>query len=773
MEPIKVYLLQLFTLFLAVAVLSSATALESAERSSFIIHMDHSLMPLVFSNQEQWYLNAMSNLKSMNHPNPHRHQSQPKLLYTYRHAIHGFSAMLSTNELEYLKKLPGFLSAYKDKVGTLDTTYTYKFLQLNHADGLWPASDFGNDVIVGVIDTGVWPESPSYRDGGMPKVPSRWKGRCAGGDSEDFNSSLCNKKLIGVRYFYQGILAANGGNGEQNKFTARDGKGHGTHISSIIAGNYVKQASFFGYGTGTARGIAPKARLAIYKVSWEEQDPYESDVVAGIDQALADGVDIISLSLGFSGASLYEDPVAIASFSAMQQNVFVSCSAGNDGEFGIGSLHNGIPWSLTVAASSTDRRFCGTLCLGNGVNLNGWTLFPARAVIKDSPLIYNKSISACFPVELLDKLSGGIVICNVSKFSAFLAQMSSVSKSRVKAAIFVSSDPQIFEEASFEYPGVVISPSDAAQVIKYALTSYQPSASIQFQKTCLHSKRAPGVASYSSRGPAPSFPQILKPDLMAPGTQVLAAWNPTKPVASIGFNIQLSSDFNLASGTSMACPHVSGVAALLKGAHPEWSPAAIRSAMVTTANPLDNTGNPIQDIGFNNTIATPLSMGAGEVSPNSALNPGLIYNATTEDYINLLCSTNYTWKQIKIITRSNYSCSNASSDMNYPSFIALYNNTTKNVLKQRFQRTVTNVGNGAAIYKAQVTAPKGSAVTVYPEILVFGKKYEEQSYVLTIQYNANQNKTITFGSIVWVEVDGKHIVRSPIAVAPMIEVCCG
>ncbi|XP_071916148.1 subtilisin-like protease SBT3 [Coffea arabica] len=185
------------------------------------------------------------------------------------------------------------------------------------------------------------------------------------------------------------------------------------------------------------------------------------------------------------------------------------------------------------------------------------------------------------------------------------------------------------------------------------------------------------------------------------------AWIPDGSVSNIGFKIGLSNsdDFNLISGTSMACPHGAGIAALLKCAHPDWSPAAIRSAMVTTANPLDNTGNPIRQInGFTNPIASPLSMGAGQVNPNSALDPGLIYDATAQDYIELLCSINYTRKQIRTITRSSYNCSKASSELNYPSFVSLYTYGT-NASTQKFERIVTNVGDGAATYKAKVTPP--------------------------------------------------------------------
>ncbi|CAI9115795.1 OLC1v1016789C1 [Oldenlandia corymbosa var. corymbosa] len=732
--------------------------LACAERSTYIVHMDKSFMPTPFASHEEWYSNTIDSLK-FTQPNS-KQQSSPSLIYTYNNVLHGFSALLSQPELEALKDSPGFISAYSDKVAKLDTTHSYKFLSLNQETGLWPASNYGENVIVGVIDTGVWPESRSFRDDGMPDIPSRWKGGCDGG--YDFNSSLCNKKLIGAKYFNKGVLAATKTR-RHEMYSARDAAGHGTHTSSTVGGNYVKGASYFGYAMGTARGVAPRARLAMYRVIFEE-GRYASDVLAGMDQAVDDGVDIISISMGFDDVPLYEDPIAIASFGAMEKGVLVSSSAGNYYTT-LGLLHNGIPWVLTVAAGSMDRWFAGTLTLGNGLTITGWSMFPGKASVRNSPLIFNKTLSACNSTELLSQFTSGTIICN--SIDSFNREI--ISQSRVDAAIFIT-DSFTFDGSTFRYPGVIISSEEGAKVIRYALNGANPTATIEFQQTLLGKSRAPIVAEYTSRGPSPSYPGVLKPDVMAPGTLVLAAWIPNDPVALIGTNIRLSNDFTLESGTSMACPHASGIAALLKGAHPEWSPAAIRSAMVTTANPLDNMGDPIKDIGFDYAIATPVSMGAGQVDPNSALDPGLIYDASVEDYIQLLCSMNYTEKQIATIARSKYKCSTNSSDLNYPSFIALYKNGTKSVRTKRFERIVTNVGDGEAVYKAQVTSPKGSLVNVYPETLVFGQKYDKQSYSLSIKYKADHNMTVTFGSITWVEENGKHTVRSPIVVAPMIPV---
>lgn len=737
------------------------------ERSTYIVHADKSIMPKAFTSHHHWYSSIVTSLKynsnfaSLNNNYEGDHLS-PSLLYSYDNALHGFCASLSIDELEELKKAPWFITSYVDHKATLDTTHTYEFLSLNPSYGLWPASNHGEDVIIGVIDSGVWPESESFKDNGiLDKIPSKWKGKCEPG--QEFNSSMCNFKLIGARYFNRGLIIANP-NVTIDMSSARDTFGHGTHVASTAAGNYVKDASYFGYAKGTARGIAPKARLAIYKVSWD-QGSHASDVIAAIDQAIEDGVDVISISMGFDGIPLYQDPVAIASFAAMEKGVVVSTSAGNNGP-SLSSLHNGIPWTLTVAASTTDRSFFGRLSFeGNNFTINGLTMFPANVILENIPLIYNNEISTCNSTELLKPMSYGIILCD--DIGSVPTQIYHLTSAQVLGAIILSDDKMLLEGGGVTCPCVVISLKDAQAVIKYAKNGFMPLVSIKFQQTFIGNKPAPSVAFYSSRGPSLSYPGILKPDIMAPGSLVLAAWVPNKMAAQIGSNIFLSSDYNVESGTSMACPHVSGVAALLKGSHPDWSPAAIRSAIMTTANPVDNTQNPIRDNGNMFEFASPLAMGAGQIDPNRALDPGLIYDATPQDYVKLLCSTNFTKKQILAITRSHhYECSKTSYDLNYPSFIAFQANKNTTMV-QKFKRTLTNMGEGVVTYNVKVTAPKGSVVKVSPQKLVFERKYDKQKYSVYMKYKRNYKQKVSFGELVWIEENGSHTVRSPIAVSPV------
>jgi len=737
-------------------------ASAAAESSTYIVHMDRSLFPNVFATHHDWFESTVQSIKSATLGDSFK-QSQKLIVYSYNHAMYGFSAVLTSEELEAVQNSHGFIAAYPDRNVTIDTTHTSEFLSLDASNGLWHASNFGEDVIVGVIDTGVWPESESFKDDGMTKkIPSKWKGTCEEG--QQFNTSMCNFKLIGARYFNKGVIAADP-KVRISMNSARDTEGHGTHTSSTIAGNYVSGASYFGYAKGVARGIAPRARLAMYKVIWEE-GRYASDVLAGMEQAIADGVDVISISMGFDEVPLYEDPVAIASFAAMEKGVVVSSSAGNNGP-DLGTLHNGIPWLLTVAAGTIDRIF-GTLILGNGQTISGWTLFPANALVENLPLIYSKNISACNSVKLLSTLrTKGIIICDLLPDTELIyEQMWVVNKASLSGAVFFLDGPLLNDTGATTFPSIVVSAKDAPSVIQYAKSHMKPTASIKFQHTFVGIKPAPALAGYSSRGPSPSYPGVLKPDIMAPGSNVLAAFIPDAPAAAIGNNVWLPSDYNLLSGTSMACPHASGVAALLKAAHPEWSAAAIRSALVTTASPLDNTQNPIRDYAYPSQYASPLAMGAGQIDPNKALDPGLVYDATPQDYVNLLCSLKYTLKQILAITRSgSYNCAKPSSDLNYPSFIAIYSNKTRSVV-HKFKRTVTNVGVGVATYRAKVTQPKGCVVTVSPETLTFRYKNEKLSYIVIINCSKCEKEDISYGDLVWIEDGGAHSVRSPIVVAP-------
>lgn len=726
--------------------------LLAAQTDNYIIHMDLSSMPKAFSHHHSWYSATLTSL-SKNVP------ETTKLIYSYTHVMNGFSASLTPSELEAIKATPGYVHSLRDLPVKVDTTHSTKFLGLNSAYGAWHESNYGEGVIIGLVDTGVWPESESFNDDGMSEIPSRWRGDCETG--KEFNSSLCNKKLIGARFFNKGLLAKYP-NTTIGINSTRDTEGHGTHTSSTAAGNFVDGASYFGYASGTARGVAPRAHVAMYKALWEEGS-YTSDIIAAIDQAIDDGVDVLSLSFGLDGVPLYEDPVAVATFAALEKGVFVSTSAGNEGPF-YGSLHNGIPWVLTVAAGTIDRDFNGVLNLGNGVSISGASLYPGNLTDARVPIVF---MDMCKDNKKLKQVGRKIVVCQ-DKNDSLSSQYGNLENAKVFGGVFITNDTNLELFVQSSYPAIFLSPEYGEVIKDYIKADEEAKASMEFGKTVLGTRPAPKVTSYTSRGPSPSCPEILKPDILAPGSLILAAWPPNSSAAYVDGR-QLYSKFNLLSGTSMACPHLAGVAALIRGARPEWGPAAIRSAMITSSDLYDNSLGHIKDIGFDNQPATPLAMGSGHVNPNKALDPGLIYDVDIQDYVNVLCALNYTKKHIKVITKSAGSlsdCSKPSLDLNYPSFIAFFNandpkmSDVKTV--KEFQRTVTNVGEEKSTYVGTITGMEGLEVSVIPKKLEFEGRNEKKEFKLRIEGPRRMKERVVFGYLSWVDNENKHVVRSPI-----------
>eukprot|EP00257_Ricinus_communis_P007305 XP_002523606.2 subtilisin-like protease SBT1.9 [Ricinus communis] len=730
-----------------------------AKSDTYIIHMDLSAMPKAFSDHHNWYLATIS---AVSDTSKAAVTPASKHIYTYTSSVHGFSASLTNSELESLKKYPGYISSTRDRPLKVHTTHTSQFLGLSSVSGAWPATSYGEDVIIGLVDTGIWPESQSFSDVGMSSIPSRWRGKCSSGTH--FNSSLCNKKLIGAHFFNKGLLA----NNPKLKISVnspRDTNGHGTHTASIAAGNYVKGASYFGYANGDARGTAPRARIAMYKALWR-YGVYESDVLAAIDQAIQDGVDVLSLSLAIATDNVFmeDDPIAIATFAAMKKGIFVAASAGNDGP-AYWTLVNGAPWLLTVGAGTIDREFKGILTLGDGKRISFNTLYPGKSSLSEIPLVF---LNGCENMQEMEKYKNRIVVCKDNL--SISDQVQNAAKARVSGAIFITDITLSEYYTRSSYPAAFIGLKDGQSVVEYIRSSNNPIGNLQFQKTVLGTKPAPKVDSYSSRGPFTSCQYVLKPDILAPGSLVLASWSPMSSVTEVRSH-PIFSKFNLLSGTSMATPHVAGIAALIKKAHPDWSPAAIRSALMTTSNSLDNTRTPIKDASNHDLPANPLDIGAGHVDPNKSLDPGLIYDATADDYMKLLCAMNYTKKQIQIITRSNPNCVNKSLDLNYPSFIAYFNNDDSDLnekVVREFRRTLTNVGMGMSSYSAKVTPMYGVRATVEPKELVFRNKYEKLSYKLTLEGPKILEEMVVHGSLSWVHDEGKYVVTSPIVATSLV-----
>ncbi|KAK7320538.1 hypothetical protein VNO77_30097 [Canavalia gladiata] len=572
-------------------------------------------------------------------------KAKEAIMYSYNKHINGFAALLEQEEASEIAKNPNVVSVFLSKEYKLHTTRSWDFLGLEKngkipANSAWRKAKFGENIIIANIDTGVWPEHPSFSDVGYGPVPAKWRGKdvCEIDHLGTSKKNFCNRKLIGARIFSE-AHEAEVSKLEESQRTARDIVGHGTHTLSTAGGNFTRGANVFGQGRGTAKGGSPRARVVAYKACWHKMDAggcHEADILQAFDFAISDGVDIISASVGASvpyTEALFTDGISIGAFHAVARNIPVLCSAGNEGP-SPRSVTNVAPWSFTIAASTMDRDFLSTISFGKNHHVKGASL--NRGLSKSNrtfhPLI--RSINAKLPTASTDdarlckpgtldpkKVKGKILVCRRAN------KITSVNETHQgqlagAIAVLVENDKQSgntllaephtlpaanINDAGFEDSG---GSHDSNKLFAY-LTAAQ---------THIGAKPAPIIAGFSSRGPNAVQPLILKPDVTAPGVNVIAAFTQAAGPSNLASDARRNL-FNVQQGTSMACPHVAGVAGLVKAVHPTWSPAAIKSAIMTTATTLDNTNQPIKNASDN--VATPYDYGAGHIQPNLAIDPGL------------------------------------------------------------------------------------------------------------------------------------------------------
>ncbi len=670
-------------------------------------------------------------------------------IYDYDYAFNGFAAPLSRKQVAALRKNPDVMSVQRDQLDRVETDNTPTFLGLNAPGGLWSQlggqTSAGTGVIVGVVDTGIWPEHPSFSPAGFGPPPATWHGTCQSG--EQFSQSTCNNKLVGARYYLNGF-GHFGVIGDDYK-SARDADGHGTHTTSTAAGNANVQASILGSSLGAVSGMAPAARVAAYKACWngEAGGCANTDTVAAIDDAVADGVDVINFSIGPSGMSTnYLDPTEVAFLMARRAGVFVASSAGNSGPAASFVAHIS-PWETSVAASTQNRSFEGTVTLGNNAKYTGVTLTGGLA---STPLVDSAVAGSelCFTGALNPSVvSGKIVLCKRGTNARVEKSLAVKEAGGVGMILYNVSDTQSLNTDNHYVPALHINNTDGLAVKAYiAAAGAGATASLSGGQRVFGGGNT--MADFSSRGPTVAGSRdVIKPDITAPGVNILAGNTPT---AFLGAPGQL---FQSISGTSMSSPHIAGIAAALTDLHPDWTPAEMQSAIMTSAR----QNVTLED---GSTPAGPFAFGAGHVVPNSAADPGLVYPADFNEYRAFLrsqglCTLCFSPDGTPAPVKD-------PSDVNLPSIqIGALPGA------QTVTRTVKNVG-AAATYTVSVDEPAGVDVAVNPSELTLPAG-ASASYQVT--FTTNRRATFdayTTGAITWSDAKkGGHAVRIPVAVRPV------
>ncbi len=628
-------------------------------------------------------------------------------VHTYVYALNGFSAFMTEAQAAEMAKQPGVIAVMPDEMRypTQDSETT----SLTVTDPAKQASKGydGSGVVVGIIDTGIWPEHPSFADDGsygpspVGPIPCEFGNTAHNPHDAPF---ACNNKLIGARQMlatYRALIGA-----EANEYdSARDDGGHGTHTASTAAGNAGVRASIYGIPRGKISGIAPRAHVVAYK-GLGFLGGFTSDLAAAIDQAVADGVDVINYSIGGGAAGPGADEIAF--LFAADAGVYVATSAGNSGP-GAATLGNPgtMPWMTTVGADTPKRFFQGTIKLGDGDRYYGASITAGTRML---PLVdaadYGNEL--CDPAQAFtDDVSGKIVLCRRGA-TARADKSRAVSMAGGAGMIMYNTDDVgNLATDSHWVPSVHIDQTPGLAIKAYIASEPAPEAMIHGGRVSTW-PYAPSMTKFSSRGPNPISPDIIKPDISANGTQILAGYSPTSyEVYDLPGEL-----FAAIQGTSMSSPIVAGTFALLKQAHPDWSPAMARSAIMTTAD---------QDVVDNDRIspADPFAMGAGHLNigdkkdryrtrsyfgnaasmaperfrlnsrakRNSIFQPGLAYDAGLFDYAAYTCGEDFgVFTPGSCDYLASLGIPSDPSDLNYPS-IAI----AELAGSQTVQRTVTSV----------------------------------------------------------------------------------
>ncbi|KAK7363781.1 hypothetical protein VNO77_05938 [Canavalia gladiata] len=782
------------------------------ERSIYLVLLEenavafHEASSTIYPNSEAWKAHAkqLQSSHDLLLQNTLESGSYNKL-HSYKHVINGFSVHTTPSQATRLRGRRGVRLVEKDRGAKMMTTYTPEFLSL--PKGIWKMEgghqNAGDGIVIGFVDSGINPLHPSFAfDPTHPFTSnlSRFEGACETGPM--FPATSCNGKIVSARYFSAGAEASATLNASVDFLSPFDAEGHGSHVASVAAGNAGVPVVVNGFYYGRASGMAPRARIAVYKALYPSVGTL-ADVIAAIDLAVTDGVDILTLCVGpnepVQDTLTFLSMFDISLLFARKAGVFVVQAAGNKGPAS-STVVSFSPWSMGVAASTTDRSYHSSLLLGNGQLLNGVGLsgrsFGNGSVLhklvlaKDAVKINGTSpstpeyIEECQHPEALnpDIVLGSIIICTFSAgfangTSTVAAIIDTCKALGIEGFILVANPnygDYIAEPVPLTVSGILIPGVDDAKVIvKYyeeetkrdergSVKEFDAVAAVGEGRVASFTGRSPVVSRFSSRGPdiidVKKHPaDVLKPDILAPGHQIWAAWSPI----SASEPLLKGQDFAILSGTSMATPHVAGIAALIKQYNPLWTPSMIASAISTTSSKYDNLGEHMMAEGYdtNSLIpSTPFEYGAGFVNPNCAIDPGLVLSSEYVDFISFLCSLP-NMDTDAIIAATGEQCNHPFPypfSLNLPSVTI---STLRGSVSVR--RTFMNVGNNTETYLTSVLPPNGTKVNLDPTWFTISPQRTQD---LEIQLTAIQPmQTFSFGEIV-LTGSLNHIVRITLSV---------
>uniref|UniRef100_A0A7N0V9V9 Uncharacterized protein n=1 Tax=Kalanchoe fedtschenkoi TaxID=63787 RepID=A0A7N0V9V9_KALFE len=531
----------------------------------------------------------------------------------------------------------------------------------------------------------------------------------------------------------------------------------GASNASVAAGNHGVPVVIAGHSFGNASGMAPRSHIAVYKALYKGFGGFAADVVAAIDQAAQDGVDIINLSITPNrrppGIATFFNPIDMALLSAVKAGIFVIQAAGNTGP-SFGSMSSFSPWIYTVGAASHSRVYENSIILGNGVTLPGvgfssgtgkdimYTLVYSQHVLNnDTTITKDMYVSECQDSSVFDPglVRGNLLICRYSvRFVLGLAtvnQAIETASNLTAAGIVFYMDPFLtgyqINPVPMKLPGILISSANNSKILfqyynssivkdesEQRVARFGACGSIMGGFEANLNRTAPKIMYYSARGPDPedsiaSAADILKPNLVAPGDSIWGAWS-SLGTDSVEFR---GESFAMMSGTSMAAPHIAGIAALVKQKFPKFSTSAIASALSTTASLYDNSGRPIMaersnlNPDQNQVPSTPFDMGHGFVNATAALDPGLIFETSCDLYMSFICGINGSAPVVLNYTGEDcvsYKSTISAVDLNLPSITIAKLNQSRTV-----QRAVTNIA-GNESYVVGWSPPYGVSIKVTP-----------------------------------------------------------